>query len=127
MFFNLRLCFSLNFVKTNEECEHLISLAKPNMAKSKVADVKTGRSKDSRFCTRFPLQDASGNFLNFKYQNALMCRVRTSSGAFLKTGHDEIVKEIEDKISDFTFIPVGMWLCFLLVQNMITVYIFGLN
>ncbi|XP_009149614.1 probable prolyl 4-hydroxylase 8 isoform X2 [Brassica rapa] len=68
-----------NFL-TNEECEHLISLAKPNMAKSKVADVKTGRSKDSR--------------------------VRTSSGAFLKTGHDEIVKEIEDKISDFTFIPV---------------------
>nr|VDD47921.1 unnamed protein product [Brassica oleracea] len=68
-----------NFL-TNEECEHLISLAKPNMAKSKVADVKTGRSKDSR--------------------------VRTSSGAFLKTGHDEIVREIENKISDFTFIPV---------------------
>ncbi|KAL0726087.1 hypothetical protein Bca4012_022180 [Brassica carinata] len=68
-----------NFL-TNEECEHLISLAKPNMAKSKVADIKTGRSKDSR--------------------------VRTSSGAFLKTGHDEIVKEIENKISDFTFIPV---------------------
>ena len=36
-----------------------------------------------------------------------MCRVRTSSGAFLKTGHDEIVREIENKISDFTFIPVG--------------------
>ncbi|KAG2240794.1 hypothetical protein Bca52824_090539 [Brassica carinata] len=94
-----------NFL-TNEECEHLISLAKPNMAKSKVADVKTGRSKDSRFCTLFPLQVASGNFLNFKYQNALMRRVRTSSGAFLKTGHDEIVREIENKISDFTFIPV---------------------
>ncbi|CAN6918006.1 unnamed protein product [Brassica oleracea] len=94
-----------NFL-TNEECEHLISLAKPNMAKSKVADVKTGRSKDRRFCTLFPLQVASGNFLNFKYQNALMCRVRTSSGAFLKTGHDEIVREIENKISDFTFIPV---------------------
>ncbi|KAF2584515.1 hypothetical protein F2Q70_00033887 [Brassica cretica] len=70
-----------NFL-TNEECEHLISLAKPNMAKSKVADVKTGRSKDSR--------------------------VRTSSGAFLKTGHDEIVREIENKISDFTFIPVAL-------------------
>lgn len=69
----------------------------------------------------FSLQVAFGNFLNFKFPNALMCRVRTSSGAFLKTGHDEIVKEIENKISDFTFIPVGMWLCFLLVQNMITV------
>lgn len=96
------------------------------MAKSKVADVKTGRSKDSRFCTQsclfFPLQVSFGNFLKrSKFANALMCRVRTSSGAFLKTGHDEIVKEIENKISDFTFIPVGMWLCFLLVQNMIAV------
>ncbi|CAH2076579.1 unnamed protein product [Thlaspi arvense] len=68
-----------NFL-TNEECEHLISLAKPNMVKSMVADVKTGRSKDSR--------------------------VRTSSGAFLERGHDEIVEEIENRISDFTFIPV---------------------
>ncbi|CAN7033349.1 unnamed protein product [Brassica rapa subsp. trilocularis] len=68
-----------NFL-TNEECEHLISLAKPSMKKSKVVDVKTGGSKDSR--------------------------VRTSSGTFLKRGQDEIVEEIENRISDFTFIPV---------------------
>ncbi|CDY24822.1 BnaA08g14880D [Brassica napus] len=68
-----------NFM-TNEECEHLISLAKPSMKKSKVVDVKTGGSKDSR--------------------------VRTSSGTFLKRGQDEIVEEIENRISDFTFIPV---------------------
>ncbi|KAG7540219.1 Oxoglutarate/iron-dependent dioxygenase [Arabidopsis thaliana x Arabidopsis arenosa] len=67
-----------NFL-TNEECEHLISLAKPSMMKSKVVDVKTGQSIDSR--------------------------VRTSSGTFLKRGHDEIVEEIENRISDFTFIP----------------------
>ncbi|CAE6157090.1 unnamed protein product [Arabidopsis arenosa] len=67
-----------NFL-TNEECEHLISLAKPSMVKSKVVDVKTGQSIDSR--------------------------VRTSSGTFLKRGHDEIVEEIENRISDFTFIP----------------------
>ncbi|KAG7544921.1 Oxoglutarate/iron-dependent dioxygenase [Arabidopsis suecica] len=67
-----------NFL-TNEECEHLISLAKPSMVKSKVVDVKTGKSIDSR--------------------------VRTSSGTFLKRGHDEIVEEIENRISDFTFIP----------------------
>ncbi|KAG2291323.1 hypothetical protein Bca52824_037992 [Brassica carinata] len=63
-----------NFL-TNEECEHLIS-----MKKSKVVDVQTGGSKDSR--------------------------VRTSSGTFLKRGQDEIVEEIENRISDFTFIPV---------------------
>ncbi|KAG7623032.1 Oxoglutarate/iron-dependent dioxygenase [Arabidopsis suecica] len=67
-----------NFL-TNEECEHLISLAKPSMMKSKVVDVKTGKSIDSR--------------------------VRTSSGTFLNRGHDEIVEEIENRISDFTFIP----------------------
>ncbi|VVB10115.1 unnamed protein product [Arabis nemorensis] len=68
-----------NFL-TNEECEHLISLAKPSMVKSMVVDEKTGGSKDSR--------------------------VRTSSGTFLRRGHDEIVQEIEDRISDFTFIPL---------------------
>ncbi|CAN7102020.1 unnamed protein product [Brassica rapa subsp. narinosa] len=36
---------------TNEECEHLINLAKPNMAKSAVVDEKTGGSKDSRFAS----------------------------------------------------------------------------
>ncbi|KAJ0241924.1 Prolyl 4-hydroxylase 5 [Hirschfeldia incana] len=68
-----------NFL-TNEECEHLISLAKPNMVKSAVVDEKTGGSKDSR--------------------------VRTSSGTFLRRGHDQVVERIEQRISDFTFIPV---------------------
>lgn len=68
-----------NFL-TNEECEHLISLAKPSMVKSTVVDEKTGGSKDSR--------------------------VRTSSGTFLRRGHDEVVEVIEKRISDFTFIPV---------------------
>ncbi|CAH2051399.1 unnamed protein product [Thlaspi arvense] len=67
-----------NFL-TNEECEHLISLAKPSMVKSTVVDEKTGGSKDSR--------------------------VRTSSGTFLRRGHDEVVETIEKRISDFTFIP----------------------
>ncbi|XP_010502546.1 PREDICTED: prolyl 4-hydroxylase 5-like isoform X3 [Camelina sativa] len=50
------------------------------MVKSTVVDEKTGGSKDSR--------------------------VRTSSGTFLRTGHEEVVKVIEKRISDFTFIPV---------------------
>lgn len=39
-------------------------------------------------------------------------RVRTSSGTFLRRGHDEIVEEIENRISDFTFIPVGTYVGF---------------
>ncbi|KAK7406862.1 hypothetical protein VNO78_08496 [Psophocarpus tetragonolobus] len=68
-----------NFL-TKEECDHLIEIAKPNMQKSTVVDSETGKSKDSR--------------------------VRTSSGTFLARGRDKIVRGIEKKISDFTFIPV---------------------
>ncbi|KAF7139181.1 hypothetical protein RHSIM_Rhsim07G0248700 [Rhododendron simsii] len=68
-----------NFL-SKEECEYLIKLAKPHMAKSTVVDSKTGQSKDSR--------------------------VRTSSGMFLKRGRDKIIRNIEKRIADFTFIPV---------------------
>jgi len=105
------LCFC-KFCKTNEECEHLISLAKPSMMKSKVVDVKTGKSIDSRFCTLtsvvvFTFQLNLERFENSKFANPSLCRVRTSSGTFLNRGHDEIVEEIENRISDFTFIPPG--------------------
>lgn len=122
------LCF-FKFCKTNEECEHLISLAKPSMVKSKVVDVKTGKSIDSRFCiivlsfSPFKLSlERFERILNL--QNPWLCRVRTSSGTFLKRGHDEIVEEIENRISDFTFIPIGMWLLFLIVQILVQVWIF---
>uniref|UniRef100_A0A7N0R9X5 procollagen-proline 4-dioxygenase n=1 Tax=Kalanchoe fedtschenkoi TaxID=63787 RepID=A0A7N0R9X5_KALFE len=68
-----------NFL-SKEECEYLIKLAKPHMAKSTVVDSATGKSKDSR--------------------------VRTSSGMFLKRGRDKIIRGIEQRIADFTFIPV---------------------
>ncbi|CAK8561889.1 unnamed protein product [Lathyrus sativus] len=65
---------------TKEECEHLINIAKPNMHKSAVADSKTGKKLNSS--------------------------VRTSSGTFIARGYDKIVKRIEKRIADFTFIPV---------------------
>ncbi|WVZ22187.1 hypothetical protein V8G54_000731 [Vigna mungo] len=65
---------------TKEECEYLINIAKPDMQKSAVVNSKTGKSMDSR--------------------------VRTSSGAFLARGRDHIVRDIEKRIADFTFIPV---------------------
>jgi len=68
-----------NFL-TKEECDYLISLAKPHMQKSTVVDSETGKSKDSR--------------------------VRTSSGTFLARGRDKFIRNIEKKIADFTFIPV---------------------
>lgn len=67
-----------NFL-SKEECEYLISLAKPHMKKSTVVDSATGGSKDSR--------------------------VRTSSGTFLRRGQDKVIRTIEKRISDFTFIP----------------------
>ncbi|GAV62198.1 2OG-FeII_Oxy domain-containing protein [Cephalotus follicularis] len=68
-----------NFL-TKEECEYLIGLAKPHMQKSTVVDSETGKSRDSR--------------------------VRTSSGTFLARGRDKIIRDIENKIASFTFIPV---------------------
>ncbi|KAF9621728.1 hypothetical protein IFM89_027582 [Coptis chinensis] len=68
-----------NFL-SKDECEYLINLAKPHMEKSTVVDSATGQSKDSR--------------------------VRTSSGTFLKRGRDKIIRNIEKRISDFTFLPV---------------------
>ncbi|KAL6507616.1 hypothetical protein OROGR_023811 [Orobanche gracilis] len=65
---------------SKEECEYLISIAGPKMEKSTVVDSETGKSKDSR--------------------------VRTSSGTFLPRGRDKIVQRIENRIADFTFIPV---------------------
>ncbi|XP_026455965.1 probable prolyl 4-hydroxylase 3 [Papaver somniferum] len=67
-----------NFL-SEEECNYLIDLAKPHMEKSTVVDSETGKSKDSR--------------------------VRTSSGTFLKRGQDKIIRSIEKRIADFTFIP----------------------
>ncbi|XP_010550487.1 PREDICTED: probable prolyl 4-hydroxylase 10 [Tarenaya hassleriana] len=68
-----------NFL-TKKECQYLIELAKPHMEKSTVVDEKTGQSRDSR--------------------------VRTSSGTFLPRGRDKIIRDIEKRIADLTFIPV---------------------
>ncbi|KAG6511510.1 probable prolyl 4-hydroxylase 3 [Zingiber officinale] len=68
-----------NFL-SKEECEYLIELAKPHMQKSTVVDSTTGKSKDSR--------------------------VRTSTGTFLHRGQDNVIKAIEKRIADYSFIPV---------------------
>jgi hypothetical protein len=39
---------------------------------------------------------------------SLLHRVRTSSGMFLRRGLDRVIREIEKRIADFSFIPVGM-------------------
>ncbi|XP_048591089.1 probable prolyl 4-hydroxylase 11 [Brassica napus] len=43
----------------------------------------------------------------FLYHNFLCaCSARTSTGSFISRGHDKIVEEIENRISEFTFLPV---------------------
>ncbi|XP_072980210.1 probable prolyl 4-hydroxylase 4 [Typha angustifolia] len=64
---------------TEEECDHLISLAKSELKRSAVADNLSGKST---------LSD-----------------VRTSSGMFIRKGKDPIVAAIEDKIAAWTFLP----------------------
>ncbi|KAG9159886.1 hypothetical protein Leryth_005649 [Lithospermum erythrorhizon] len=67
-----------NFL-TEEECDHLIKLAKGNLEKSMVADNESGKSVESE--------------------------VRTSSGMFLNKHQDDIVSGIEARISAWTFLP----------------------
>ncbi|KAF3336957.1 putative prolyl 4-hydroxylase 4 isoform X1 [Carex littledalei] len=64
---------------TDEECDHLISLAKSELTRSSVADNLSGKS--------------------------VLSEVRTSSGMFINKAKDEIVSGIEDKIAAWTFIP----------------------
>lgn len=64
---------------TDEECNHLISLAKTELKRSAVADNLSGESK--------------------------LSEVRTSSGMFISKAKDPIVSGIEDKIATWTFLP----------------------
>ncbi|XP_020577345.1 probable prolyl 4-hydroxylase 6 [Phalaenopsis equestris] len=64
---------------SDEECEHLIVLAKDKLEKSMVADNDSGKSIKSE--------------------------VRTSSGMFLGKNQDEIVGRIERRIAAWTFLP----------------------
>ncbi|KAI3799163.1 hypothetical protein L1987_34453 [Smallanthus sonchifolius] len=68
-----------NFL-TDEECDHLIKVAKDKLQKSMVADNRTGKSKEST--------------------------VRTSKGMFIRKAQDEVVVGIESRISVWTFLPV---------------------
>lgn len=64
---------------SDDEANHLISLARAELKRSAVADNMSGKST---------LSD-----------------VRTSSGTFLRKGQDPIVAGIEDKIAAWTFLP----------------------
>ncbi|OIT03288.1 putative prolyl 4-hydroxylase 4 [Nicotiana attenuata] len=67
---------------TDEECNHLVSLAKKELKRSAVADNESGESK--------------------------LSEVRTSSGMFISKAKDPIVAGIEDKIATWTFLPKGL-------------------
>ncbi|XP_076927866.1 putative prolyl 4-hydroxylase 4 [Bidens hawaiensis] len=64
---------------TEQECDHIISLAKSELKRSAVADNVSGESK--------------------------LSEVRTSSGMFIPKNKDPIVADIEEKISTWTFLP----------------------
>lgn len=116
-------------LQTDAECDYLVKLAKPNMVKSTVVDSATGRSKDSRwvvlscFMKGIPVFGLDMRVSSIEgaqqYNGATIShfsfwfwssgnRVRTSSGTFLNRGQDAVITGIEEKIAQFTLIPVGM-------------------
>ncbi|KAF8013033.1 hypothetical protein BT93_I1026 [Corymbia citriodora subsp. variegata] len=64
---------------SDDECDHLIKLARDKLEKSMVADNKSGKS--------------------------MLSEVRTSSGMFLQKAQDEVVSTIEARIAAWTFLP----------------------
>ncbi|KAL8121679.1 hypothetical protein AgCh_018419 [Apium graveolens] len=69
---------------TDDECDHLISIAKPELKRSSVADNESGESK--------------------------LSEVRTSSGVFIDKAKDPIVAGIEEKIATWSFLPKAVYL-----------------
>lgn len=69
---------------SDDECQHLIDLAKPSMAKSTVADNETGKNVPST--------------------------IRTSTGTFLRPQQDDIVARLEKRIAQVcaSYPPAGM-------------------
>uniref|UniRef100_A0A7N0UNX3 procollagen-proline 4-dioxygenase n=1 Tax=Kalanchoe fedtschenkoi TaxID=63787 RepID=A0A7N0UNX3_KALFE len=65
---------------SEEECDHMISLAKSELKRSAVADNVSGKSK--------------------------LSEVRTSSGMFISKGKDPIIARIEERIAAWTFLPI---------------------
>uniref|UniRef100_A0A7N0SWL0 procollagen-proline 4-dioxygenase n=1 Tax=Kalanchoe fedtschenkoi TaxID=63787 RepID=A0A7N0SWL0_KALFE len=65
---------------SDEECDHLVELARDKLEKSMVADNESGKSVESE--------------------------VRTSSGMFLNKAQDQVVAAIEKRIAAWTFLPV---------------------
>lgn len=64
---------------SDDECDHLIKLARDKLEKSMVADNESGKS--------------------------MLSEVRTSSGMFLLKAQDEVVANIEARIAAWTFLP----------------------
>ncbi|XP_052625239.1 probable prolyl 4-hydroxylase 3 isoform X3 [Lactuca sativa] len=73
--------FVYHNILSKEECDYLINHANPHMENSTIVDSKPGQIKDSR--------------------------LRISPGTFLRRGSDKIIRDIEQRIADFAFIPVS--------------------
>ena len=64
----------------SEEADHIRELAEPHIARSGVVDTDTGKSK---------LDD-----------------IRTSHGMFLRRRQDDVVAAVEERIAEWTLLPV---------------------
>mmetsp|Transcript_20491 Transcript_20491/g.56815 ORF Transcript_20491/g.56815 Transcript_20491/m.56815 type:complete len:370 (-) Transcript_20491:299-1408(-) len=74
-----RVFYHPNFL-TPEEADHIRTIAEPNIARSGVVDTATGKSK---------VDD-----------------IRTSHGTFLRRRQDDIVAAVEERIAEWTLLPV---------------------
>ena len=115
--------------QSKEECKYLISLGKPHMVKSTVVDSQTGKSKDRRFAFFsswvmnwwwcFMSEKEKDRFFfvvgwcycGFFSDNLWIYIYRPLRALIIQGANklrDKIIKTIEKRIADYTFIPAGM-------------------
>ncbi|CAI5503927.1 unnamed protein product [Closterium sp. Naga37s-1] len=66
---------------SDAECDHIVNIATARLARSAVADGSSGKS--------------------------VVSEVRTSTGMFLTKGEDDVIRAIEQRVSEWTFLPVA--------------------
>ncbi|CAI5467295.1 unnamed protein product [Closterium sp. Yama58-4] len=66
---------------SDDECDHIVNIATARLARSAVADSSSGQS--------------------------VVSGVRTSTGMFLTKGEDDVIRAIEQRVSEWTFLPVA--------------------
>ena len=93
---------------SDSECEHLISVAKPHLTVSTVAD-PSGKAVPSKDRTSQVICNVDKDIVLCPISTCpiSMCHISKSQGTFLPRSYNKIVDRIERRVAEGTRLPVG--------------------